>query len=126
MESKEDRIMPPNKRPLISKYPGNNVAAASSDLTTVGATVIPVGKTIRLTCFGAAIPAGGTVALELRTEVGPDKWRTLRCVIGPGSGHFESFQPIEGDGVIAALRIKRTNDEASPQKIKAWVEGYRR
>ena len=118
--------MPPNKRPLISKYPGQNVAANDSDVTPIGATPIGNGHTIRITCFGGACPGAGSVELQLRTEVGPDKWRTLRCVIGPGDGHFENFQPIEGDGVIAALRIMRTNDEGSPQKVKAWVEGFRR
>ena len=119
--------MPPNKRTLISKYPGNNVAASSSDETGVGADPIPAGKSFRITCFGAAMPGAGSVELQLRTQISPSiKWRTLRCAIGPGDSHFENLQPIEGDGTIAALRIVRTNDETSPQKIKAWIEGYRR
>jgi hypothetical protein len=125
MESKEDRLMPPSKRPLISKYPGGNVPANDSEITAVGAQPIATGKSIRLTCFGAALVGAGTASLEVRTAVGPDKWRTLRCVIGKGEAHFENFQPIEGDG-IAALRIVRTNDEGAPQKIKVWCEGFRR
>lgn len=118
--------MPPNKRPLISKYPGNNVAASSSSTTTVGADPIPAGKQIKISCFGAALQGAGMVELQIRTEINPDKWRTVRCVVGPGHGHFEHIQPLEGDGAIAALRVVRTNDETSPQKIKAWIEGYRR
>ena len=117
--------MPPNKRPLISKYPGGNVAAGGEDITDVGGTPIQTGTSIRITCFGAALPEKGRASLEIRTEVGPDKWRTLRSVIGPGATHFENFQPIEGDG-IAALRIVRANDHVDPQQIKVWVEGYRR
>jgi hypothetical protein len=126
MESEEDQLMPPNKRTLISKYPGNIVTAGGSDTTDVGQVPIPAGKSIRITCFGGALTHAGTVELQLRTDVGPPKWRTLRCVVGPGDGHFENFQPIEGDGVIAALRIVRTNEDASNRKIKAWCEGFRR
>lgn len=118
--------MPPNKRTLISKYPGGNVDAGSDDTTAVGATPIPAAKSIRISCFGAALQFAGKAELQLRTAVGPDKWRTLRCVIGPGHGHYENFQPIEGDGVIAALRIVRTNDDAANQKIRAWCEGFKR
>jgi len=117
--------MPPNKRTLISKYPGNNVAASSTNETAIGAAPLPAGRTIKITCFGGALAGAGKVELQLRTEVGPDKWRTLRCIVA-GQEHFENFQPIVGDGVIAALRIRRTNDETSPQKINAWVEGFRR
>jgi hypothetical protein len=116
-----------NPRPLISKYPSNQVNASSNDITTIGADPIPDGKTLRITCFGAALQKAGKVELQLRTELGPPKWRTLRCVVGPGHGHYENFQPITGDaGGVAALRIKRTNDEPTNEKISAWVEGIRR
>ena len=116
-----------SKRTTISKYPGNNVAASSTAETNVGADPIPAGKSFRITCFGGALAGAGSVELQLRTQITPSiKWRTLRCVIGPGDSHFETLAPIEGDGVIAALRIVRTNDETSSQKIKAWIEGYRR
>lgn len=116
------------KRTLISKYPGNNVNANDNATTSVGADPIPLGKTYRITCFGGALQKAGKVEIQLRTQLTPSvKWRTLRCVVGPGHGHYENFQPIEGDvDGIAALRIVRTNDEPTNEKINAWVEGIRR
>ena len=115
------------KRPVISKYPGNNVAAGGEDITDVGGTPIQAGATIRLTCFGAAITHVGRVELQIRTQVTPtEKWRTVRCIIGPGDGHYENLPPFEGDGTIFAMRVVRTNDDASDRKIKAWVEGFRK
>jgi hypothetical protein len=93
------------KRPGVSKYPGSAIAAGESDITV----------------------AAGSVELQLRTRVAPSpRWRTLRCVIGPGHGHYESLPPIEGDGTIAALRVVRKNDDGAEQSPKAWVEGFRR
>jgi hypothetical protein len=115
-------------RPLISKYPGGNVGANDEAITLVGGPAIADGKSIRITCFGGALQKAGKVELQLRTQLLPsEKWRTLRCVIGPGDGHYENFQPIKGDvDQIAALRIVRTNDEVTNEKINAWVEGIRR
>ncbi len=112
-------------RIIISKYPGNVVTAGASDETAIGAATIPDGRTFKITNFGGALQYAGKVELQLRTQVGPEKWRTLRCVVGPGHGNFDSFQPIVGDGTIAALRVVRTNDDASDRKISAWVEGFR-
>jgi len=118
--------MPPNKRPLISKYPGGNVAAGTSATNPVGADPLGANRSFRITCFGAALTHVGTAELQIRTQLTPtEKWRTLRMVVGPGSAHFENFQPIEGDGVVA-LRIVRTNDDATDRKIKVWCEGFRR
>ncbi len=118
--------MPPNKRPLISKYPGDSVAANNSDNTPVGQNPIVAGKQLRITCFGASLPGAGRVELQLRTELGPQVWSVLRVVQGPGHAHYENLQPIVGDGAIARLRIVRFNDEANPQVINAWIEGIRR
>jgi hypothetical protein len=115
------------KRTIISKYPNSSVAAGTSSTTPIGAAPLPDGRTIRISCFGGALQFAGKVELQLRTQVTPsEKWRTVRCVVGPGQDHFENFQPIVGDGTIAALRIRRTNDDASDHKISAWVEGFRR
>jgi len=119
--------MAKNERAKISKYPGNSVAAGGEDATAIGGTPMGNGQIVRITCFGGALQFAGKVELQLRTQVTPsEKWRTLRCIVGPGQEHFENFQPIMGDGTIAALRILRTNDDASDQKISAWVEGFRR
>jgi hypothetical protein len=125
--------MPPIKRPLISKYPSNNVGASSFDADIIGADPIPEGKQFRITCFGGAMPGAGRIELQLRTRKAStnptvtEKWRTVRGIIGPGHAHYENLQPIEGDSDgIAALRIVRTNDETTAQKINAWVEGIRR
>jgi hypothetical protein len=118
--------MAKNPRPLISKYPGDSVAANDSDITSIGQNPIVAGKQLRITCFGASLPGAGRVELQLRTETGPPVWTVLRVVQGPGHAHYENLQPIVGDGTIARLRIKRFNDEASPQIINAWIEGIRR
>jgi hypothetical protein len=128
MGRQEHLIMANIPRPLISKYPGNQVAAGSASEDIVGPDPIPDGRTIRITCFGGALQKTGKVELQLRTQLLPTvKWRTLRCIVGPGQEHYENFQPIKGDvDGIAALRIVRTNDEPTNEKINAWVEGIRR
>ena len=116
--------MPP--RTTINNYPGTNVTSGNSVVTAVGQAPLPAGRTIRITCFGGALTHEGRVELQIRTQVTPtERWRTLRCVIGPGHGHYENFSPIVGDGTIAALRIERFNDDAATQKPKAWIEGFR-
>jgi hypothetical protein len=125
--------MAKNPRPLISKYPGNAVDANDNDVTSIAADPIPDGKSIRITCFGGAMGKSGKIELQLRTRKAStnptvtEKWRTLRCLIGPGHEHYENFQPIKGDDEgVAALRIVRTNDENTNEKINAWIEGIRR
>jgi hypothetical protein len=118
--------MPPNKRPIISKYPGDSVAANDSDNTLIGQNPIQGGKQLRITCFGASLAGAGRVELQKRVSLGPPVWDVIRAVHGPGHGHYENLQPIEGDGTISALRIVRFNDEGTAQVINAWVEGIRR
>ena len=115
------------KRNTINKYVSTSVAASSNDDTEIGNTPIEDGRTFRITCFGAALPAAGQVELQLRTRVTPTpRWRTLRAIIGPGHMHYHDLVPVAGDAEgIAALRIRRANDDTNPQRITTWIEGFR-
>jgi hypothetical protein len=114
------------KRNLINKYVSSAVPATNSDSIVIGEDPIPANRIFRVTCFGAALPAAGIVELQFRTRITPsERWRTLRAVIGPGHMHYHNFVPIDGDGEITALRIRRTNDDSNPQRIVIWIEGYK-
>lgn len=118
--------MAKKKRVLISKYLNNVVSASSSSNTSVGPDPIPDGEEVRVTAFGGALQKTGKIEMQLRTQLSPEKWRTLRAVVGPGHAHYENFHPIEGDANgIATLRVVRTNDETNSENIYAWIEGVR-
>lgn len=112
------------KRTTIHRYLSDPVDTA--DNTTIGQSPIPANRSFRVTCFGAALPGNGRAELQKRVSIGPDVWKTIRAVVGPGTGHFESIAAIEGDGATVALRIRRVNDDGGSQRIMAWIEGYKR
>jgi len=112
------------RRDTINRYLADNVAASSGVNETIGQDPIPPNRIFRITRFGAALPGNGRAELQKKLGPGPSGWKTIAAVIGPGHAQYENIFNIEG-GPDSALRIRRVNDDGSPQRIMAWIEGYK-
>ena len=110
-------------RALLDDYRDDTVAASGQDVQLY--PEIPAGETWVLRRFGGALREKGVVALQLRTEVGPEVWVTLRAVIGPGHAEFTIDRGYAGNGVNQ-FRVARLEESGSAQDIVSWIEGFKK
>lgn len=109
-------------RQLIEKHIDSSVAGGGQDVWL--APDIPSGETWHVVVFGACAHLSAFVALQVRTAVGPDVWKTIRAVSGPGQHEYAVDKDFVGDG-ITRLRVVRQEKSGTAQPIAAWLEGYK-
>ena len=109
-------------RVLLDKYEDGTVGAGATDLWT--SPDVPDGQIWHVSKFGGGAIRAALVALQVRTGVSPDVWKTIRAVAAPGSNEYEVNRDFVGDDVIK-FRVVRRERSGEDQPIIFWLEGYK-